>query len=268
MLFYLGTHKPVWLTRTDVPLFVSRRTLAEYKTPPKARGIWALDSGGFSELQLYGRWQTSAADYAAEARRYQQEVGNLQWAAIQDWMCEPLIINGGKAGRLVFKGTKLSVKEHQKRTIESWYALANLAPSVPWVPVLQGWHADEYVDHFYQWQDAGVDLELLPLVGVGSVCRRQATEEALDILRELNKRSCQMNLHGFGFKIDGLWAGAAYLLASADSMAWSKAARHEPPMLGHTHKTCANCMPFALDWREKVLAAVTRGETNYQTVLL
>ena len=32
------------------------------KTLPRARGRWALDSGGFSELSLYGEWRTSARD--------------------------------------------------------------------------------------------------------------------------------------------------------------------------------------------------------------
>lgn len=48
--FWLGTHKTGWLERTDVPLFISRRRLVERVTLPRARGPWALDSGGFTEL--------------------------------------------------------------------------------------------------------------------------------------------------------------------------------------------------------------------------
>ena len=58
MIFYLGTHKPGWLARADVPMLVSRRSLTGLKTLPVALGLWALDSGGFSELALYGRWST------------------------------------------------------------------------------------------------------------------------------------------------------------------------------------------------------------------
>ena len=57
--FYLGTHHPSWLRKTDVPLFVSRRRLAGLKTLPRARGPWALDSGGFQELILHGEWTVS-----------------------------------------------------------------------------------------------------------------------------------------------------------------------------------------------------------------
>lgn len=49
-LFYLGTHQPQWLGRYDVPMFISRRRLSSRKSLPQARGRWALDSGGFTEL--------------------------------------------------------------------------------------------------------------------------------------------------------------------------------------------------------------------------
>src|SRR5690242_4741899 len=98
MRFYLGTHMPSWLTKTDVPLFVShRRLLGELrpgrgarKTLPRARGPWALDSGGFTELQMFGEWRTTPAEYIAAVRRYRDEIGGLVWAAPMDWMCEPV----------------------------------------------------------------------------------------------------------------------------------------------------------------------------------
>ncbi|WP_018559589.1 MULTISPECIES: hypothetical protein [unclassified Streptomyces] len=62
-----------------------------------------------------------------------------------------------------------------------------------------------------------------------------------------------LRLHGFGFKTLGL-EKVGHLLASADSLAWSTHARHRPPMAGHTHKNCANCLPYALNWRTRVLA--------------
>jgi len=46
---------------------------------------------------------------------------------------------------------------------------------------------------------------------------------------------------------------------SADSMAWSLQARLLPPTPGHTHKSCANCLEFALDWRSDLLAGVDRS---------
>src|SRR5678810_804925 len=107
MRFYLGAHQPSWLATVDVPLFVSHSRLAGRKTLPRARAPWALDSGGFTELSIHGGWRSSASEYAAAVLRHRDEVGQLDWAAPQDWMCEPPVV--AKTG--------LSVAEHQRRTI-------------------------------------------------------------------------------------------------------------------------------------------------------
>ena len=83
---------------------------------PKARATWALDSGGFTELSKHGRWTVSAEKYVDEIRRF-QACGNLKWAAIQDWMCEPAIIHGGVMQGSRFPGTGLSVVEHQMLSV-------------------------------------------------------------------------------------------------------------------------------------------------------
>jgi hypothetical protein len=70
--FYLGTHRAHWLwTVHDVPLFISHRVLLERKTPfPRATTPWALDSGGFTELNLHGKWETTPEEYVTAVRRY------------------------------------------------------------------------------------------------------------------------------------------------------------------------------------------------------
>lgn len=224
MKFYLGTHYPAWLAAprfAKVPLFVSARRLRTKRHWPRAATPWALDSGGFTELQKYGRWETPAMQYSTEARRWRDEVGTMEWAAIQDWMCEDIVIKGGvtKSGAK-FKGTGLSVKEHQRQTIASWHLLRQLAPDIPWVPVLQGKYPDDYLAHAEAYRASGTDLAALPRVGVGSVCRRQGMAETMHILMPL--AALGLKLHGFGFKVTGLEMGASALLSSADSMAWSR----------------------------------------------
>jgi integrase len=87
MKLYLGTHIPSWLNRPlGVPLLVSHRRLAGRRSLPRAVNSWALDSGGFTELDLHGRWQTDEKDYVRSVRRYADEIGNLAWATPQDWM--------------------------------------------------------------------------------------------------------------------------------------------------------------------------------------
>lgn len=258
--FFLGTHRPGWLARTDVPLFVSRRTMPAGRLPV-ARGPWALDSGGFSELSLFGAWQTSPSAYVDEVRRFASEIGHLEWAAIQDWMCEPVIL----------ARTGLSVLEHQRRTVDSYLCLRDLAPELPWAPVLQGWARGDHLRHADQYARAGIDLRSLPVVGVGSVCRRQGTLSALLILQELRHEGFA-NLHGFGFKVAGLASlaglaqacGRPYALASADSLAWSFQARREPPLPEcHGHQSCANCLRYALEWRDHVLASLERRDREW-----
>jgi hypothetical protein len=249
VLFYLGTHRPDWLARPDVavPLFVSRRRLAPYKTLPRAVTRWALDSGGFTELTMFGSWQTTSREYVAQVRRFATEVGRMDYAAPQDWMCEPAIL----------RQTGLDVAEHQARTVSNYVDLRHRAPDVPWLPVVQGWTLDDYLRCLDLYGRAGVDLAAAPVVGIGTVCRRQASAEAARIIDRLADEG--LRLHGFGLKLGGLGATAGRL-AAADSMAWSFAARRADPLPGCAHKNCANCRRYALLWRERVLRVIARGE--------
>lgn len=245
LTFYLGTHRPYWLwdPAANVPLFISHRVLRRRKTPfPRATTTWALDSGGFTELNLYGEWRTTPTEYVAAVRRYAEELGGLQWASPQDWMCEPWVLDK----------TGLTVTEHQERTVENYLELHALAPDLPFVPVLQGWERDDYHRHADAYTAAGVDLTTQPVVGIGSVCRRQATGQIVDIFDSLHTRGLRM--HGFGVKIEGL-AKYADALVSADSLAWSYWARRDASKgIRHCSKnTCANCLHYALTWRERVL---------------
>lgn len=207
---------------------------------PRALGQWALDSGGFSELSMFGKWTVSPKQYIEGVRRYVSEIGNLQWAAAQDWMCEPFII--AKTG--------LTVEEHQRRTVNNYLELRGLDPSLPIIPVLQGYKLDDYMRCRDAYALAGVDLTGLPLVGLGSVCRRQHTREIQMIAYCL---SCEgVKLHGFGIKLKGRVLLQDHLVSS-DSMAWSFAARRSDPMPGHTHKNCANCIEYAQNWYWRVV---------------
>lgn len=241
-MFWLGVHRPNWLGLTDVPLFVSRRTMMRQKSWTRALGPWALDSGGFTELSLHGTWTVSPRQYISDVHRLQHEVGNLAWAAPQDWMCEPFMLT--RTGK--------TVAQHQALTVENFLRLAE--SSAPFVPVLQGWTMDDYRRHADAYAAAGVDLRRFPVVGIGSVCRRQASTEAANIVRGVQEHVPGIQLHGFGFKKLGL---RKCTLASADSMAWSVRARRSPPINGHPHRNCANCLRFALQWRAELLAQAT-----------
>jgi len=262
-LFLLGTHQPGWLAKAGVPLFVSDRRLRVYKRLPVAVAPWAADSGGFTELKDYGAWTVPPAEYIARLRRYRDEIGRLAWAAPQDWMCEPIVINGGWVNGQHFVGTHLTVAEHQRRTLANLVQLRDMAPDLDIVPAVQGWTQDDYERHADAYDAAGIDLTAEPLVALGSVCRRQGTAEAGRILTALHRRGIT-RIHGFGFKILGL-RDHGHLLTSADSLAWSQDARRRgTPMPGCTqHKNCANCLRYALQWGTTVLHHITTNSRNH-----
>jgi hypothetical protein len=100
---------------------------------------------------------------------------------------------------------------------------------------------------------SGIDLTREPLVGLGSVCRRQATAEIEAIVEMVTGQG--IRVHGFGVKTQGL-ARYGDLLASADSLAWSLRARHDRPLPGCQHASCSSCLRYALAWRKRVLAGM------------
>lgn len=281
-LFWLGSHRHYHLAHTPVPLCISNNTLGDGK-PEGRRTLpvrvkaetgepapWVLDSGGFTQLQTRGSWDEgpSPEQYVRLLRRYREEIGGLTWAAPQDWMCEPPIINGGWWDGKYYVGTHLSVPEHLRLTVLNGARLRELDSGV--ILAVQGWEEDHYarcVDLY--WQLVRIDLTAEPLVLVGSLCRRQNTAEAGRILKRLH-RCGVTRLHGLGFKLDGI-LDHGDLLASSDSQAWSRGARygdHQHMRLpGCTHRgpKHANCLAYALWWREnKVLPVIGRSSRSFR----
>jgi hypothetical protein len=249
MKFYLGVPEPCWLERTEtIPLFISRRRFARLKSLPRARGPYAIDSGGFTELKEHGGWAISHAEFVRVILWIIAEVGQPDFVAPQDWMCEEVML--AKTG--------LTVAEHQRRTVESYVRLRDDAPAVPWIPVIQGWTLGQYLDCIELYEKWGVDLKAAPLVGVGSVCRRQSTLRAVFNLSWFADMG--LKLHGFGLKTEA-FNGLANInnlaaLASADSMAWSDSARHGWQVKGYTvscgKRRCNNCWHYAAGWHQYI----------------
>ncbi|MEV4602578.1 hypothetical protein AB0K15_34935 [Amycolatopsis sp. NPDC049253] len=251
--FLTGTHEPSHLEKAGVRLFVSDTRLRRRKTLPRAIAPFGLDSGGFSQLQKEGSWDSvPPREYVARVRRYRDEIGQLLWAAPQDWMCEEAIIQGGWWGGQWFHGTKKSVPEHQYLSVINAVELRMLAPELPWRVVLQGRTPDDYRRHADLYdQLAGIDVTAEPLVCVGSVCRLQDTTLAGEILRAVRRHGVQ-RIHGFGFKTLGLLKHHAYI-DSADSLAWSDDARRRGRPTEDCPrpwvKNCANHLHYLLTWR-------------------
>ncbi len=254
--FYLTVHRPYWLPVAGVPLFVSHSTLKTRKKIDGYRALapWGLDSGGFTQLDLHHEWTEDAQTYVRAARRYNDEIGMLDFISPQDWMCEEKML--AKTGK--------TVAEHQRLTVDNFLELRTLDAELPIIPVLQGFEADDYLRCVDLYERAGIDLTAERLVGVGTVCRRQDTASGRAVLEGL--APLDLSLHGYGVKITGLKA-FGHLLTSSDSMSWSLDARHDAVRSRGREttdgscgkKSCANCLHYALQWRrERVMPVVER----------
>lgn len=90
----------------------------------------------------------------------------------------------------------------------------------------QGYNPADYARHVRMY---GERLAFGAWVGVGSVCKRNGTPEAVvAVLRAIKQVRPDLRLHGFGLKTTALASPEVQaLLETADSMAWSFAARYE-----------------------------------------
>ena len=188
---------------------------------------WILDSGAFSRLTPHKRAGVNYApkghmpveEYVQHIERWSR-CGNLLAAVAQDYMCESFVLCSCK--HMGFSdGT---VEHHQRLTIERYDALMALSPSVPIMPVLQGFEPSEYVQHLHDYGDR---LAHGAWVGVGSVCKRNYdSQEVARILIPIKAERPDLRLHGFGLKNKALSnATVSELLYSSDSQAASFGAR-------------------------------------------
>ena len=239
MRFFTGLHQPSDARHFDAA-FVSVNRLRDRKGP-FAVGDWIMDSGAFTEVSNHGRYRHSVAEYAEQIRRWSKN-GNLLAAISQDYMCEPFIL--AKTG--------LTVQQHQANTIQRYDALLAENTGVYIMPVLQGFEPEQYVRHMV---DYGRRLTPGMWVGVGSVCKRNGDPRAVaSVLHAIKLARPDLRLHGFGLKTTALANPLVRsLLHTADSMAWSFAARRQ----GRN----------ANDWREAIRWTEAIRSRPVQTML-
>lgn len=278
-VYYLGVPEASWLGKRDdalrsVPKFVSAARLHRYRSPGErwpvrmaGRGAVALphygiDSGAYIALTGTNKnvpWFAEDDDYGSMILRF---IDNNGWypdfVAPQDLPCEPPVL----------AVTGLTVRDHQDLTTDSYLWLVREFPMVPWIPVLQGWEPGDHADHANMYADAGVDLAACHRVGVGSICRLTELGGLVERIGHLEDLAASgLKLHGFGIKTSALPL-IGHLLASADSMAWSRHVRHNHTRLpGCTHVgDCRNCYRYAVHWREKVLASLPTPQEAAMTL--
>lgn len=213
MRFFVGLHHPHVAGNFEAA-FISVNAIRDRRSAFPAND-WIMDSGAFTTIFKHGDYPHPVSEYAAQIRRWKTN-GNLLAAVSQDYMCEADML----------KRTGLTVEEHQRLTIERYDALIAEDTGVYIMPVLQGYMAREYVHHIRQYGDR---LKLGMWVGVGSVCKRNSNPMAIwKVLSAIKEERPDLLLHGFGVKKTSLQETIIRdMLHTADSMAWSFAARRE-----------------------------------------
>ena len=209
---FIGLHQPSDAQYFDAA-FVSVNRLRKRKSDFLV-GDWIMDSGAFTEIATYGRYRESVDGYVKQIERW-RKCGNMLAAVSQDYMCEAWIL----------EKTGLTIADHQRLTIERYDAI-QAKTTVCIMPVLQGFASADYVAHVRSY---GYRLTKGMWVGVGSVCKRNGDPGAIyDVLSAIKAERPDLRLHGFGLKTTALADGGVFdLLHTADSMAWSFAARKQ-----------------------------------------
>ena len=209
----MGLHHPAAARHFDACM-VSINTIATRKSDLPI-GDWIMDSGAFTTIAKHGGYPEPVCVYAAHIRRWRQ-CGNLLAAVAQDYMCETDML----------ERTGLTVADHQRLTVERYDALLAEELGVYLMPVLQGYAPEDYLAHLRQY---GERLAHGAWVGVGSVCKRNGSAMTIGaILWTIKQARPDLRLHGFGLKATALGSSLVVrLLHSADSMAWSYAARKQ-----------------------------------------
>jgi hypothetical protein len=249
--FFPGLHQPADAKHFDLAC-ISINRLWGRKKPVECEKV-LVDSGAFNELNLFGGYRHAVSKYAAELYRLHTEgVVHIAAAVAQDYMCEPFML--AKTG--------LTVDEHQRLTIERYDELKaelnRLFDGVcpfPIMPVIQGYAPSDYVRHVRMY---GERLKSGMWVGVGSVCKRNGNPEAIvDVLMAIHSARPDLRYHGFGVKQTALQhPGVRELLDTADSMAWSFAARKQ----GRDGNSWKEARRFA----DRIQAITAQGRTEWQ----
>jgi hypothetical protein len=214
MKFFVGMHHPADADSVERAFISVNAVRGRKKRIPSSEFI--LDSAAFSELARYGRYRHGPAEYAAEVNRLAAINSGMIAAVSQDFMCEQFLL----------EKTGLTVADHQRLTIERYDALRALVTGTYLMPVLQGYSLQSYLDHIDQY---GARLQTGMYVGIGSICKRNADVQQIEaILTAIKRKRPDLRLHGFGLKTTALASQRVRdCLESADSMAWSYAARRE-----------------------------------------
>ena len=196
----------------------------------------ALDSAGFVAMRHHGGYPWSVADYVdlVAVARPGGRPPPWAWWSQMDFCCEPEVAGDRETVRARVEGTAQLLRECRQAV--EWRRWEGDGEILDPLPVLQGWHADDY-ERSAELADTVLGGAWPRLVGVGSVCRRQVGGPAglLAVVARLSRVLPRgVRLHLFGVKSNSLplLSEVSGRVESVDSMAWDLGARREAHAAG------------------------------------
>lgn len=192
-----------------------------------------MDSGAFTYLKQFGKYPISIGKYLNIVIKFNPSL----WT-IQDWCCEPRVLNS----------TGLNVLQHIGNTIESGRQLIDFNDNV--VMVVQGWHYKDYLTCVDYICDNGLFTKIL---GIGTICGRRNPREVYEILKGIKASIPDYcKVHAFGLSINLLKFKEIFdLVDSVDTNAydfWRDNSRNE---------TIINAL---LEYKNKVNALIEKNK--------
>lgn len=187
----------------------TRRQRFRLRRPPADHvASLAVDSGGFTAARRWGQYPWSPQQYADFVHAVSRDVP-LDWCASMDYACEPT----------VDRSTLATNQARIDATLANERACLEAAPSLPWLPVLQG---DTLAERAYDLaQRRRLGLVPTTLAGVGSVCGRGAAG-AVHVMRWYATQLPGVQFHAFGLDVRALDDDdVADVVQSWDSYAWN-----------------------------------------------
>lgn len=199
-----------------------------------------LDSSGFVAMARYRGYGFTPESYIAGPCRAHP----WRWFAAMDLCVEPEVAPGADDVLDRIAGTVNLY--HRCRRAAEYHGIADRL-----LPVVQGWHVDDYL----RCLDRLNLPSSIPMIGVGSTCRRNkdAVRQVEEIVRRLGDalRGTPTRLHLFGVKSEAAAAVAdSGIVATIDSQAYGTDARWKAVKAGIS-KTDAFVADTMQGWAER-----------------
>lgn len=252
MKFYVGISSLTHIK--DVPKYFMFSTNRLLKRKSKINNLnkeWILDSGGYTQLLLNGKYTFTIDDYIKIITLQEPD-----YYVSMDWMCEPWMME--KTGK--------NIKHHLRKTIENHTKIKEIYDgNSKLMGVIQGYRKEDYLKCIDDLKAYGL---IERYMGIGTLCRRQATEEAMEIISLIKSNlPSWVKLHGFGIKTLAFKKKQVLdMLYSADSHSWSFEGRRlcrrivnedgdcecDGEKCFSKAKNCANCGRYMKHWTLKI----------------